>query len=699
MRHVILMLLIIGVMMWSCTNQTDENPFFTEYDTPFGVPPFDKIKEEHYMPAYLKGMELEKQEVDAIVNNLDAPTFKNTIEALDNAGELLTRVNYTFGNLNEAVTTENMQQIAKDVAPLLSQHNDDIKLNEELFQRIKTLYNQIDKLDLTIEQKTVLEKYYKDFVRGGANLTGADKEAFREINKELSLLSLKFGENILKENNSFELVIDKEEELTGLTEASINAATEAAQEKGYESKWLFTLHKPSLIPFLKYSEKRDLREKMYKGYITRGNHDNELDNKKVLSKMASLRVKKANLLGYKSHAHFILDNNMAKTPENVYDLLNQLWKPALKKAKNEVKEMQKIIDKEGKDFKLQGWDWWYYAEKLKKAKYDLDEEQIRPYLKLENVLDGAFTVASKLFGIQFVLRNDIPKYHEDVKVIEVQEEDGSHVAILYVDYFPRASKRGGAWMEAFRKQQKINGKMVTPIIYNVGNFSKPVGNKPALISLGEAETLFHEFGHALHGILSNCTYKYVSGTSVALDFVELPSQIMENWVTHPEAMKMYAKHYETGEPIPDELIEKIKLSGHFNQGFKTVEYLAASFLDLDWHTLTEVKELDPIEFENKSMTKIGLIPEIVSRYKSYYFSHIFSGMYSSGYYSYIWAEVLDADAFAAFEEKGIFDQVTATAFRKNILAAGGSEDAMELYKRFRGAEPKIEPLIERRGLN
>jgi len=699
MRQVILMLLIIGVMMWSCTNQTDENPFFTEYDTPFGVPPFDKIKEEHYMPAYLKGMELEKKEVETIVNNPEAPTFKNTIEALDNAGELLTRVDFTFGNLNEAVTTENMQQIAKDVAPLLSQHNDDIKLNEELFQRIKTLYNQIDKLDLTIEQKTVLEKYYKDFVRGGANLTGADKEAFREINKELSLLSLKFGENILKENNSFELVIDKKEDLAGLTEASINAAAEAAQEKGHNGKWLFTLHKPSLIPFLKYSENRDLREKMYKGYITRGNHDNELDNKKVLSKMAALRVKKANLLGYKSHAHFILDNNMAKTPENVYDLLNQLWKPALKKAKNEVKEMQKIIDKEGKDFKLQGWDWWYYAEKLKKAKYDLDEEQIRPYLKLENVLDGAFTVASKLFGIQFVLRNDIPKYHEDVKVIEVQEEDGSHVAILYVDYFPRASKRGGAWMEAFRKQQKIYGKMVTPIIYNVGNFSKPVGDKPALISLGEAETLFHEFGHALHGILSNCTYKYVSGTSVALDFVELPSQIMENWVTHPEAMKMYAKHYDTGEPIPDELIEKIKLSGHFNQGFKTVEYLAASFLDLDWHTLTEVKELDPIEFENKSMTKIGLIPEIVSRYKSYYFRHIFAGMYSSGYYSYIWAEVLDADAFAAFEEKGIFDKETATAFRKNILAAGGSEAAMELYKRFRGAEPKIEPLIERRGLN
>jgi peptidyl-dipeptidase Dcp len=699
MRQLILMLLIIGVAMWSCTNQIDENPFFSEYDTPFGVPPFDKIKEEHYIPAYLKGMELEKQEVEAIVINSESPSFKNTIEALDNAGELLTRVNYTFGNLNAAITTDNMQQIAKDVAPLLSQHNDDIFLNEKLFQRIKSIYDQIDNLELTVEQNTVLEKYYKNFVRGGANLKGEDKDTFREINKELSLLLLKFGENVLKEDNAFELVIDKKEKLAGLTEASISTAAEAAKEKGYEGKWLFTLHKPSLIPFLKYSEKRDLREKMYKGYIKRGDNNNEFDNKKVLSKMVMLRVKKANLLGYDSHAHFILDNNMAKTPENVYNLLNQLWKPALKKAKNEVKEMQKLIKKEGNDFKLQGWDWWYYAEKLKKAKYDLDEEEIRPYLQVEKVLDGAFTVANKLFGIQFVERKDIPKYHEDVKVIEVKDTDGSHVAILYVDYFPRASKEGGAWMEAFRKQQRLNGEMVTPIIYNVGNFSKPIGDKPALISLGEVETLFHEFGHALHGILSNCTYKYVSGTSVARDFVELPSQIMENWATHPDVMKMYAKHYETGELIPDDLIEKIKKSGHFNQGFKTVEYLAASFLDMDWHTLTEPTELDPIEFENKSMAKIGLIPEIVSRYKSFYFRHIFAGEYSSGYYSYIWAEVLDADAFAAFEEKGIFDKETATAFRTNILAAGGTEDAMELYKRFRGAKPKIQPLIDRRGLN
>ena len=699
MRDLILMSLIFGVVFWACTVQVEDNPFFTEYDTPFSVPPFDKIKEEYYMPAYLKGMELQKQEVEVIVNNPEIPTFKNTIEALDNSGALLTKVNKTFNNLNAAITTDNMQQIAKDVAPLLSQHNDDIYLNEKVFRRIKTLYDQIDKLDLTVEQKTVLEKYYKDFIRGGANLQGADKEKFREINKELSVLTLKFGENVLKENNAFELVIDKTEDLAGLTEASINAAAEAAKEKGYEGKWMFTLHKPSLIPFLQYSEKRDLREKMFKGYIMRGDNNNELDNKKILSRIAALRVKRANLLGFKTHAHFILDDNMAKNPENVYALLNKLWIPALKRAKNEVKDMQQIIKNEGKNFKLQPWDWWYYAEKLKIAKYDFDEELLRPYFQVEKVLDGVFAVANKLYGIQFLERQDIPKYHEDVKVYEVKEADGSHIAILYVDYFPRAGKGGGAWMDAFRKQQYLDGKKISPVIYNVGNFSKPVGDKPALISLEEVETLFHEFGHALHGILSNCTYNYVSGTSVARDFVELPSQIMENWAIEPQVMKLYAKHYQTGEPIPDNLIDKIQQTGHFNQGFKTVEYLAASFLDMDWHTLTDAVELDPIEFENKSMQKIGLIPEIVSRYRSSFFSHIFSGEYSAGYYSYIWAEVLDADAFAAFKEKGILDKETATAFRTNILAAGGSEDAMVLYKRFRGAEPKIEPLLERRGLN
>lgn len=685
--------------MWSCSNQKTENPFFTEFDTPYGVPPFDKIKPEHYLPAFKKGMELENQEIDAIINNRAKPTFKNTIEALENTGAVLTRTSDVFYNLNSANTSEKLQNIAKEVAPLISQHKDDINLNQKLFERVKNLYDQRENLDLTVEQRTVLEKYFKDFIRGGVNLAGVKRDRFREINKELSVLELRFGENILKENNTFEMVIDKKEDLAGLTEASIKAAAEAANEKGYKGKWLFTLQKPSLIPFLKNSEKRDLREKMFKGYIMKGNNNNELDNKKILSRIVALRTEKSKLLGYETHANFILDKNMAKNPENVYNLLNKLWKPALNVAKNEVQLLQKLIKEDGKDFKLEPWDWWYYAEKLKKAKYDLDDEQLRPYFKLENVRNGAFSVAGKLYEIQFIERNDLPKYHPDVSVFEVTEEDGSHIGILYLDYFPRDSKEGGAWMNPYRKQYRKNGTNIAPIICNVCNFTKPTADKPALLTLGEVETLFHEFGHALHGLLSNCAYRKISGTTVAWDFVELPSQIMENWATEPEVLRMYAKHYQTNETIPDALIEKIRNSRLFNQGFKTVEYLAASFLDMDWHTLKKIQEQDVIEFEKASMAKIGLIPEIVSRYRSTYFRHIFSGEYSAGYYSYIWAEVLDADAFSLFKTNGIFDKKTADSFRKNILAAGGSEDPMTLYKRFRGSEPKIDPLLARRGLN
>jgi len=596
------------------------------------------------------------------------------------------------------MTNEKMQAIAKEVAPLQSKHQDDIRLNEKLFQRIKSVYKKKDALDLNAEQSMLLEKCYKEFVRGGANLDEEKKARLREINKELSVLTLKFGDNILKENNRFELVIEEKKDLAGLPEAAITAAEETAKERGHEGKWVFTLHKPSLIPFLQYSEKRDLREKMFKGYINRGDHNDELDNKAILSSIAALRVERANLLGYKTHADFVLELNMAKNPENVYKLLNQLWKPALERAKKEAEELQSMIQKEGQDFKLQAWDWWYYAEKLKKAKYELEDEILRPYFKLENVIAGVFTVSSKLFGIQFIERTDIPKYHPDVKVFEVKEADGSHVGILYTDYFPRASKRGGAWMNSFRKQSKPGGKNIYPVITNNGNLSKPTGTKPALISTEEVLTLFHEFGHALHGLLSDCTYHSLSGTSVPSDFVELPSQIMENWAFEPEVLKMYAKHYETGEAIPQELIDKLKKTKLFNQGFETVEYLAASFLDMDWHTLTETKEMDVLSFENESLNKIGLIPEIVTRYRSTYFQHIFSGGYSSGYYSYIWAEVLDADAFEAFKETSLFDQETAKSFKKNILAKGGTEDPMILYKRFRGAEPKVEPLLKKRGL-
>ncbi len=696
MKKLFLLLFIAGLLC-SCLKQ-EENPFFSEFDTPFQVPPFDKIQVEHYLPAFKEGMEQQNMEIEAIVNNPEAPTFENTIEAMESTGSLLRKVGSVFGVLNGSMTNDNMQKIAKEVAPLESRHWDNIMLNEKLFQKIKTVYEQKDKLDLTTEQNTLLVKYYKDFVRSGANLDEEKKTRLKEINQEISILTVKFGENVLKENNRFEMVIDKKEDLAGLPQAVITGAAETAKERGHEGKWVFTIHKPSMIPFLQYSENRALREKIFKAYINKGNNNDELDNKDNLAKIAALRVERANLLGYKTHADYVLENNMAKKPENVYKFLDQLWKPALKMAKREAKELQEMIRKEGHDFKLQAWDWWYYAEKLKKAKYALDEEMLRPYFKLENARDGAFSVASKLYGIQFIEREDIPKYHEDARVFEVKEADGSHIGIFYTDYFPRASKRGGAWMNSFKKQSRLHGKEIYPVITNNGNFSKPTGGKPALISSEEVLTLFHEFGHGLHGLLSDCTYNRLSGTSVSRDFVEMQSQIMENWAFEPEVLKMYAKHYETGEVIPQELIDKLEKASHFNQGFVTVEYLAASFLDMDWHTLAEAKELDVDEFEEASLNKIGLIPEIIVRYKSPYFNHIFSGGYASGYYSYIWAEVLDADAFQAFKETSLFDQKTAQSFRENILERGGTEDPMILYKRFRGAEPKVESLLKKRGL-
>jgi len=696
MKKLFLLLFIAGLLC-SCLKQ-EENPFFSEFDTPFQVPPFDKIKEEHYLPAFKEGMELQNMEIEAIVNNPGTPTFENTIEAIESTGSLLGKVGRVFGVLNGSMTNDNMQKIAKEIAPLRSKHRDNIRLNEKLFQKIKAVYEQKDKLDLTTEQNTLLVKYYKDFVRSGANLDEEKKTRLKEINQELSILTVKFGENVLKENNRFEMIIDKKEDLAGLPQAVITGAAEAAKEREYEGKWVFTIHKPSMIPFLQYSENRALREKIFKAYINKGNNNDELDNKDNLAKIAALRVERANLLGYKTHADYVLENNMAKKPENVYKFLEQLWKPALKIAKKEAKELQEMISKEGHDFKLQAWDWWYYAEKLKKAKYALDEEMLRPYFKLENARDGAFSVAGKLYGIQFIEREDIPKYHEDARVFEVKEADGSHIGIFYTDYFPRASKRGGAWMNSFRKQSRLHGKEIYPVITNNGNFSKPTGGKPALISSEEVLTLFHEFGHGLHGLLSDCTYNRLSGTSVSRDFVEMQSQIMENWAFEPEVLKMYAKHYETGEVIPQDLIDKLEKASHFNQGFVTVEYLAASFLDMDWHTLAEAKELDVHEFETQSLNKIGLIPEIVVRYKSPYFNHIFSGGYASGYYSYIWAEVLDADAFQAFKETSLFDQKIAQSFRENILERGGTEDPMVLYKRFRGAEPKVEFLLKKRGL-
>jgi len=696
------LLLILFLLTMILTSKAQEsklmnNPFFKTWDTPFQTPPFNEIKNEHFLPAIEEAIKIEEKEIEKIANNTEEPTFENTIEAMELSGELLDKVTNVFNALNGANTNDELQAIARKTTPMLSKHRDDIYLNEKLFRRIKTLYDKKEQLNLTDEQKRLLEFYYIDFVRSGANLNPQQKEELRKINQELSVLSLKFNENLLKETNAVALVIDNKDDLTGLPENVIKYASELANEKGYPGKWVFTLQKPSWIPFLQYSPKRELREKLFKAYINRGNNNNEFDNKKIISRIVALRVKKANLLGYKTHADFVLERNMAKNPENVYKFLNELWTPAIKRAKMEVDEMQKIIDKEGGNFKLQPWDWWYYAEKVKQEKYSLDEEMLRPYFKMENVLKGAFEVASKLYGIKFIERNDIQVYHPDVKVFEVQEENGKHIGIFYADYFPRDGKRSGAWSSSLRSQSNIKGKFITPIVYNVGNFSKPTADKPALMSIDEVNTLFHELGHALHSLFSNTVY--YGSKWVPRDFVELPSQIMENWALEPEVLKMYAKHYQTGETIPQELINKIENSKLFNQGFETVEYLAASFLDMDWHTIADTVERDVPAFEKKCFDRIGKIPEIESRYQTTNFAHIVGG-YSAGYYSYIWAAVLDADAFEAFKEKGnLFDKETAAAFRNYILSKGGTEDPMILYKKFRGREPKVDALLKRRGLN
>jgi peptidyl-dipeptidase Dcp len=567
-----------------------ENPFFNEWETPFQTPPFGEIKQKHFLPAIEEGIKQQNSEFAEISMNSEKPTFENTVAAIEKSGQLLTKVNKVFSSLNGTDTDDEMQKIAEQSTAMLSKHLDDFYLNEKLFERIKTLYDEKEKLNLTTEQARVLENYYIDFVRGGANLSNEGKEQLRKINDELSQLVLKFGDNVRKENNKFELIVDNENYLAGLPDASIQAAKEKAEAKGLNGKWIFTIDKPTLIPFLQFSENRALREKMYKAYMNRGNNNDELDNKKIFSRITVLRVEKANLLGYKTYSDFVLQKKMAKTPDNVYSFLNDIWKPTVLKAKSEVEEMQKIIDAEGSKFKLEPWDWWYYAEKVKKEKYALDEEMLRPYFQLENVISGVFAVSTKLWGLQFVERADIQVYNPEVKVFEVKEADGKHIGILYTDYFPRAGKTNGAWCGDFRGQSNMDGNYITPLVTNVGNFSKPTSDKPALISLDEVRTLFHEFGHALHVLFQNVTYP--SAGNVPSDFVELPSQIMENWAMQPEVLKIYAKHYKTGEIIPQELIDKIDNSRYFNQGFETLEYIAASLLDMDWHVITDTDEKD-----------------------------------------------------------------------------------------------------------
>ncbi|MFC1634952.1 M3 family metallopeptidase [Planctomycetota bacterium] len=674
-----------------------ENLLLEKWDTPFQTPPFDEIKDEHFMPAFLKAMKAEKAEVEVIANNEEVPTFKNTIKALEKSGELLDQVSRVFGCLNGANTNDALQDVSKIVAPLRAKHNDDINLNENLFKRIKQIYEKKESLGLTSEQSILLENYYLRFIRSGANLNNEGKNELRKINEELSSLYVTFRQNHLKQTNAIGLVIDKEDDLAGLPDGVVQAAAEMAKARSMEGKWVFTLQKPSFIPFLGNSEKRKLREIVFKAYINRGNNNDEFDNKKLISRIAALRVRRSNLLGYKTHADYVLERNMAKTPENVYKFLNDLWKPALRRARMEVADMQAIINQEGHDFRLQAWDWWYYAEKVKKEKYALDDAMLRPYFKMENVRKGAFDVAEKLYGIRFVKRNDIEVYHQNVEVFEVLEADGTHLGIFYSDYYPRDGKRSGAWSSSLRSQSNIDGNFITPLVFNVGNFAKPTADKPSLMSVDEVETLFHELGHGLNSLFGNTTYS--GSRRVPRDFVELPSQIMENWAKDPAVLKTYAIHYETGKPIPQELIDRLENSKHFNQGFMTVEYLAASFLDMDWHVLIDTIEQDATEFERESMDKIGLISEIESRYQSTNFGHIFSsGGYSSGYYSYIWAAVLDADAFRAFKETDLFNKELAASFRKNILSMG-SNDMIAQYIKFRGREPKVDALLKRRGLD
>lgn len=684
-------------MLGACGQQkaTTDNPFLTEFNTPYGTPPFDKIKVEHYEPAFLAGIEQQNKEIKAIVENTAEPTFENTIVALDNSGEILARVSGVFFALTEADTNDELAALEAKIAPMLSEHSDNIYLNQDLYKRVAALHDQekAGELKLTTEQHYLLDKYYKGFVRSGAALDMEKQNKLREINKQLSSLTITFSNHVLAENNAFKLVVDKEEDLAGMPDWLKASAADEAKAAGMDGKWLFTLQASSRLPLLQYAENRSLREKMYKAYISMGNNNDANDNKEVLKQVLTLRLEKAKLLGFDCYSNFVLDDCMAKDSKTVMDFLHNLWGYSIKNAKSEAAELQKLMDKEGKGEKLEGWDWWFYAEKLRQEKYNLNEEEIKPYFSLEDVRSGLYYVVNKLYGINLTPITDVTVYNPDVTVYKVTDADGSFLGIFYADYFPRASKRSGAWMSNFREQQ---GE-VRPLIYNVASFTKPVGDMPSLLTIDEARTMFHEFGHALHGMLTKCNYKGVSGTAVAQDFVELPSQIMEHWAVEPEVLKVYAKHYKTREPISDELIAKIENQALFNQGFMTTELLAAALLDMEMHNLTSTEGLDIAAFEKKVTDELGLIPQIAPRYCSTYFNHIMGG-YAAGYYSYLWAEVLDTDAFEAFKENGLFDQKTAGLFRANVLEKGGSEDPMTLYKNFRGQEPSIEPLLKGRGL-
>ncbi|MEM9077903.1 MAG: M3 family metallopeptidase [Bacteroidota bacterium] len=665
--------------------------------TPFDKAPFEQIQNEHFKPAFLKTIDSAREEIDEITSNSESPTFENTLVALDYSGQQLDRVSSLFFNLNSAETNEEIQKIAQEVSPLLSEFSNDITLNQTLFERIKSVYNQREKLDLTEEQKTLLEKRYKSFSRNGANLNEEDKERLREIDKELAQLKLKFGENVLAENNKYEMLLTDEEQLKGLPEGAKEAAAQLAKSKQKEG-WLITLDYPSYIPFMKYADDRYLRRELSLAFGSKGFHNDELDNQKNVLKIVKLRHERANLLGYKTHAHFVLEERMAETPQKVLDFLNELLEKAKPAAKREFAELEKFAKELDGIEQLQKWDSAYYAEKLKQKLFNLDDEKLKPYFKLENVIEGVFKVAEKLFDLNFKEVFDIEKYHEEVKTYEVYDSENNLVSLFYADFHPRPGKRGGAWMTSYKSQYTLNGENSRPHISNVCNFTKPTASKPSLLTFNEVTTLFHEFGHALHGMLANTNYPSLSGTSVYWDFVELPSQVMENWCYEKEALELFAYHYETGELIPMELVQKIKESATFQEGMATLRQLSFGFLDMAWHGKDPSQIASVKGYETKAFENTSLFPETPETCMSTAFAHIFQGGYSSGYYSYKWAEVLDADAFAYFKEEGIFNKEVANKFKDHVLSKGGTENPMTLYKRFRGEEPKIEPLLERAGL-
>ncbi len=703
MKKTMTLLVLSSILLIGCGKKNADanlanNPFLQEWDTPFNVPPFDKIDTSDYIPAFEEGMRQQNAEIDSIINNSEEPTFENTILAMENSGQLLNKVSAVFFNLAECMNNPAMEAIAEEIYPKLSAHEDNISLNPKLFERVKTVYEKRNTRKYTPEEFRLLEETYKSFVRGGANVPAEKQARFKEINEQLSLLTLKFGNNVLKATNDYKLVVDDVAKLEGMPEDQLAAALEAGNaDEATKGKYVFTIHLPSMEPFLMNCKDRELRHELWTAYSTRCT-SGETDNTKIIDTILNLRLERAQILGFDTHAAYTLDDCMAKTPEKVFELLMQVWNPAIAKAKEEAAEYQKMIQKEGNDFKLKPWDWRYYSEQLRKEKYDLNDDIIRPYLSLDNVREGVFTVANKLYGITFKENKNLPVYHPDVVAYEVQENDKT-IAILYMDFFPRESKRSGAWMTNFREQYiDENGENVIPVVSLVFNFTKPTADKPSLLNFDETETFFHEFGHGLHSIFSQCRFRSLSGTNVSRDFVELPSQIMENWASQPEVLRLYAKHYKTGEVIPEELIKKIDAAGTYGQGFINTELIAASWLDMYMHNLPTHVNIQLPEFEDQALAKIGLIPEIISRYRAPYFQHIFSGGYSAGYYSYTWAAVLDSDAFEAFKENGLFDQATAKAFRTNILERGNTADPMKLYINFRGKEPSIEPLLKNRGL-